>query len=102
MKSFSKKNIYITIIIISIFLLTSSILTFLKFQKKYVIFNGIKYENQNIQIPKDYIGNKISTYNDFEIYEIKNYNKSYHIAIQRDNKYLFYKTKESNGINFTN
>ena len=46
------------------------------------------------------MGNKIGSGSDYSCYEIRNSNKQYYIAVEKDDTDYFYKIKNANGINF--
>ncbi len=69
--------------------------------KNSVRIDGTRYINQQVIVPKKYIDGKIGSREGFAYYAIKDANENYHIAVKFDDEYYFYKTKDANGINFT-
>lgn len=69
--------------------------------RKSVGIDGTRYINQQVIVPKTYIDGKIGTKDGFAYYKIKDANENYQIAVKFDDEYYFYKTKDANGINFS-
>lgn len=69
--------------------------------RKSVRIDGSRYVNQQVIVPKTYIDGKIGSKDGLAYYKIKGANENYQIAVKFDNEYYFYKTKDANGINFT-
>lgn len=95
----NRKNLIIFIAGILFYFMVSTIVDINP--KKSVRIDGTRYINQEVIVPKKYINGKIGSKEGFAYYAIKDANENYQIAVKFDGEYYFYKTKDSNGINFT-
>ena len=97
------KNKRLILVSISFIILFSVIIIFISNKQPNTIhFNGNIYTNQNSIVPIKFIGDKIGSKSGYSYYEIRNSNKDYHIAVEKEETdyFYFYKTKDANGINF--
>lgn len=95
----NRKHLIIFISVILFYFIVSVIVNMNP--RKSVKINGTKYINQHVIVPKEYIDGKIGSKEGFAYYKIKDSNENYKIAVKIDGEYYFYKTKDVNGINFT-
>ena len=96
-----KKLILVSVSLIIIF---STIVIFLINKKPNTIhFNGNVYTYQHRIVPTPLIGDKIGSKSGYSYYEIRNSNKNYNIAVEKEDTDYFYlyKTKDANEINFS-
>lgn len=90
------------LISISLIIVFSVISIFISNRKPNTIyFNGNRYTNQKLIVPEKFIGKEIGSKSGYSYYEIRDSNEEYHLAVKIDDTYYFYKTKEANGINFS-